>query len=444
MEQPAQAMLFSAPEQGRRERDTSELLEDARQGVRMLTAHRDQRELVGRTLEDLLPAEHRARDLWAIVEKLDLSALYEKIGSRGSNAGASAIDPRISLCLWIYATCEGEGSSHEIARLCTSHDAYRWICGGVTPKQRHLSNFRSGSGELFADLITQIVAVMLKHGLCSLERLTQDGTRLRASAGAASFRRQETLEKLRDEARAHLDGVLRDAQQSGMSAVRRAARERGARERLARIEAAIAELPDVAATKKRNRDDAEPRASTTDPDARVMKRGDGGFRPGYNVQFATTTDDARLIVAVDVTNRGSDQGEAEVMLDQVNSMYGEQPSQHLVDGGYLAHDTLDALAPTTSVFAPLPKPRKDQRSPTEPRDSDSPATAEWRARMQTDEAQQIYKLRAATAECVNADGKAHRGLDHVPIRGVAKAFAFASLFALTYDILRVISLCRGA
>lgn len=409
----------------------------------MKAAQRAQVELA-RTLDEALPAGHLARDLWAITERLDLSGWYGRIEARGGNAGAPAIDPRITLCVWVYATCKGEGSSHEIARLCESEVAYRWLCGGVSLRQRHLSNFRAHAGKRFEELVTQVVAVMLQLGMCSLERIAQDGSRLRASAGAASFRREATLAELQQEARKHLDAVLEEAKQSGRSATKRAAQERGARDRLSRIETAISTLGEVTATKQRNRDDTPPRVSTTDPDARVMKRGDGGFRPGYNAQFATTTDDARLIVALDVTNRGSDQRALEPMIDRIENAYGERPKEALVDGGYLAHDTLDALAPKTVVFAPLPKPRAGQRAPTEARKEDSPAVAEWRARMQTDEAKQTYKQRAATAETVNADGKAHRGLDHVPIRGLAKAFTYVSLFALSYDLLRIISLCRGS
>lgn len=259
------------PPQRQEKRETRHLTQDSKHGARISVAQHDQRELVGQTLDELLPEEHRARDIWAVVEKLDLKRLYQRIEARGSNAGANAIDPNTWLCLWIYATCEGEGSSHEIARLCTTHNAYRWICGGVTPKQRHLSNFRARSGKLFGDLISQCVAVLRMHGLCSLERIAQDGTRVRASAGIASFRRAETLESLREEARAHLKAVLADAQRSGMSAVRRAARERGARERLKRVEAAIAQLPELTATKKQD-NDKQARMSASDPDARVMKR----------------------------------------------------------------------------------------------------------------------------------------------------------------------------
>lgn len=434
--------LLATAEQ-KRLRPGADLREDARNQVRIKRVQRDQRELIGRTLDELLPAMHRGRDIWEITGRLDLSELYARIESRGSNAGAFAIDPRITLSLWIYATSEGEGSSHEIARLCESSAAYRWICGGVAVRQRHLSNFRRHSGELFSKLITDVVAVLLKAGLCDLSRVAQDGTRVRASAGAASFRREQTLVELRKQAEAHLDAVLADAQNPALTKARRAAQERGARDRLQRIDAALAELPDAAVAKKRSGEDRPPRVSTTDPQARVMKRGDGGFRPAYNVQFATTTDKARLIVGVEVTNRGTDQGEAEPMMKQVEERFGERPKELLVDGGYLAHETLDALAPKTTVYAPLKKTRQDQRPSTEARKSDSPATAGWRARMQTAESQELYKQRAATAETVNADGKAHRGLDHVPIRSLDKVLGWACLFTLTYNILRVISICRA-
>jgi transposase len=396
-------------------------------------------------LDAQLPEDHVARAIWAVTERLDLSALYAPIKARGEVAGASAIDPKILVALWVYATSEGEGSGRKIWRLTELHAAYRWLRGGVDIGYHTLTDFRSEHGAVFDDLITQVLALLMRQDLVDLSRVAQDGSRVRASAGAASFRREATLEALMQEARAHLEQVTREAADPALSARKAAAIKRGARERLERLQAAIEQVPQVAEVKKRSgAKDATVRVSSTDADARVMKMGDGGFRPAFNVQLATTTDAARVVVGVDVTHRGSDQGESTPMLEQIERRTGRRPSELLVDGGYAQHDAIDeAAGKQVTVLAPVPKPRKgDTRDPHAPREDDSKAVAAWRQRMGTDEAKEIYKQRAATAETVNADAKTHRGLDSFAVRGLGKALASASLFALTYDILRLIAL-RG-
>lgn len=244
------------------------------------------------------------------------------------------------------------------------------------------------------------------------------------------------------EARAHLAQVTRAA--DAVSSARRAAAvKRAALDRLERLEQALALLPEVTAIKHTSgAKDKTPRVSTTDPDARVMKMPDGGFRPAFNVQFATTTDPARVIVGVSVTNRGSDQGQTSPMLAQIEARTGTRPTEYLVDGGYTKHDAIDeAAALGVTIYGPVPRPRKDSTDdPHAPKDSDSAAVAAWRARMATGEAKDIYKQRAATAETVNADGKAHRGLSATALRGLDKVTGAACLFALTYNMLRLITL----
>lgn len=394
-------------------------------------------------LEAQLPEDHPARAICAVVDRLDLSALYAQIEARGEVAGAPAIDPKILLSLWVYATSEGEGSAREIGRLVQMHAAYRWICGGVEVAYHTLSDFRSQQGKVVDELITQVLALLMKQDLLDLSRVAQDGTRVRADAGAASFRREQTLEGLMKEARAHLDAVTREGADPSLTARRAAARKRGAEQRLSRLEAALKQIPEVTATKKRSgAKDATVRVSTTDPEARVMKMGDGGFRPAFNVQFATTTDEARVIVGVEVTHRGSDAGQSTPMLEQIEERTGARPAELLVDGGYAQHEAIEKSAEKdVTVYAPVPKPRKgDTRDPHAPLDGDSEVVAAWRERMGKDEAKAIYKQRAATAETVNADAKAHRGLDGFSVRGLEKVAGTASLFALTYNILRFITL----
>ena len=400
-------------------------------------------------LDAEVPADHEVRAIAAVVDQLDLRALYAEVRARGEIAGAPATDPKILLGLWVYATSDGVGSGREIARLVELHAAYRWLCGGVAVAYHRLNDFRSDHGDVFSELVTQLLARLMKHDLIDLHRVAQDGTRIRASAGAASFRTGETLERLMTEARAHLVEVTRAAADPALTARRAATMARVAQDRLARLEHALAELPDVAAIKKKSgAKDATPRVSTTDPDARVMKMPDGGFRPAFNVQLATTTDAARAIVGISVTNRGSDQGQATPMLEQIEARTGVRPTELLVDGGYSSHDAIDqATAAGVTLYAPVPKPRGKPSEPPDPppidphlpKPGDSDAVAAWRIRMGTDDAKQIYKQRAATAETVNADAKAHRGMAATALRGLGKVTGCTCLFALTYNILRFIT-----
>jgi transposase len=416
------------------------LREDAELGIRVRRAERGQVSF-SQELDQLIPVDHPARAIWDVVEKLNLAALYSAIESRGSNAGAPAIDPKIPLVVWIYAMSEGVGSAREIAELCRRHDAYRWICGGVKVGAHHLSDFRVENGAVFGDLITQVLAVLLKHKVLDLSRVAQDGTRIRASAGAASFRRRETLEQLQTKALAHLKAVLAEAEDSPLMARRAAARERVARERVDRVKAALVAVEEQEKIKRLRKNPNPARASTTDPDARVMKMADGGFRPAYNVQFATTTDAARAIVGVSVVNRGTDAGESSPMLAQIDERTGQQPAQLLVDGGYVQEKAIEeAAADGTELVAPLrPQIKPELRKPGEPARDDSKAIAKWRKSMDTPATKELYRLRAATAETVNADLKTHRALDEITVRGLPKILCVASLAALTYNILRLLS-----
>src|SRR2546426_679995 len=221
--QPAEAGLFEdlpGPSQAQVQQAQAKAASKQRRGApRLLEPNRLQVELRASDLESLLSEDHRARLVWGYVVHQDLSKLFEAVKARGSNAGRAAIDPRILFALWLYATLDGVGSGREVARLSLEHDAYRWICGGVSVNYHALNDFRAGNEVLMDELLTDNVA-------------------------------------------------------------------------------------EVAAAKKRNGGKAEDaRASTTDADARVMKMGDGGFRPAFNVQFATECE-GQVIVGMDVVNAG--------------------------------------------------------------------------------------------------------------------------------------------
>ena len=412
---------------------------------RVLTAQRSQLEMRSFDLDSTVAEEHPARAIWAVIERLELTRFYAEIKSRGASAGRPATDPKILLALWLYATTDGVGSARRIERLCGCHDVYRWICGGVPMNHHTISDFRVEHGDALDDLFVQVLAAMMHQGLVSLTRVAQDGLRVRADAGAASFRREATLLEHQREARAQVERLRRelDEDPAAHARVQQAARERAARERASAIDRALAEMPAVAEVKRRNRSkskrnkkESEPRVSTTDPESRVMKMADGGFRPAYNVQLATDVD-SRVIVGVQVTNIGNDHGQLVPMLDDIERRTRGRPGEYLVDGGFatLAAVT-EAARRGATVYAPLMQPSRPRPPGARRGHPDTPEVRQWRSRMQRPDSRQIYKARAATAETTNADVRRWRTLDRFAVRGLAKAHCQVLLNALVYNLAR--------
>jgi hypothetical protein len=369
------------------------------------------------------------------------------------------------LALWLYATVEGIGSAREIARLCEEHIAFEWLCGGVGMNAKTLADFRVDHGAVLEQLLIDSFTALMRAGVASLDRVAQDGVRVRASAGAASFRKHSTLQDCQREAEKTVAELRSQVKADPGAASRKqvAARKRAAEDREQRVRAALEVTKELNARQQEqirrqaeraakqaeqdaanaNKDDepaakksklSEPRASTTDAEARVMKMADGGFRPAYNIQFATDTK-STAIASVSVDNIGSDMGKMAPMSDALQRQYGERPGQHLVDGGFVKFDDIDALAQSgVEVFAPVPKPRDESRDRYAPQSDDSPAVAEWRKRMAEDQAKEIYKQRAATAECANAQAR-NRGMTEFVVRGLEKVKVVALWHALTHNMI---------
>jgi hypothetical protein len=225
-----------------------------------------------------------------------------------------------------------------------------------------------------------------------------------------------------------------------------AAQQRARREMQQRLQGALERMPELEAIKRRNGIKSEARASTADAEASVMKMADGGFRPAYNTQFASDCD-TQVIVGVEVSTSGSDMAQLAPMVEQLEQRLGQSAQQWLVDGGFPAHEQIDAVAEKTEVYAPVPEPRAQKadegndiaQDKHQPKPGDSPAVAKWREHMGSDEAKALYKQRAATAECVNAQAR-NRGLQRMPVRGRAKVRCIALLFALAHNLMRTVAL----
>jgi transposase len=405
---------------------------------------RDQIALRAVDIDSLIGSEHPARVIWFYVERLDLRALEDAIKAREHTPGQPAIAPRLLLALWLYATSEGVGSARALCRLIEHHDAYRWLAGGVSVNYHTLSDFRVGHGALLDRLLTQNIAALCANGVIDVSMLAQDGVRVRASAGASSFRRRDRLEQHLAVAGELVERLKREVEENADASNRRlrAAGQRAARERAARIEAALNTLNEVEARrearkhttgKKTEKRKPPPRASTTDPQARVMKMADGGFRPAWNVQVVSAAG-TQIVVDVAPCAVGSDRGLLRPGLEAVHERLGRLPRRHLADGGFTAaHDIEWAHGEAIEVYCP-PTQSKHGTDPYRPRRGDGPGVLAWRSRMASADGQAVYRQRAI-CECIHARWR-NWNLIRLNVRGLAKVTAVMLLHALANNILQ--------
>jgi len=417
-----------------------------RGGVRLRVPERSQIGLQVSALDDLISEDHPVRSVWAFVEGLDLSALYEAIKAREGQPGHPPAAPELMLSLWLWATVDGVGSARQLDRLCRDHLVYRWLCGGVSMNYHSLSNFRLAHMAVLERLLAQGVASMVEAGLVSLGTLAQDGLRVRAGAGASSFRRHARLDDLLTAAQMRVERLRAEVETDPAAGDRRrrAAKERGAREREARIAAAQKRMKELEAERERREKtnkkqvakQKEPRASTTDADARVMKMADGGWRPAYNMQIISTPEH-QVIVAVDIDTSGSDRGLAQPGIEMVHAE-GYEPSNYLVDGGFTKNDDIEwTHAKDVKLWCPAGQTKHGTDSYA-PKKDDSVGVADWRERMRSEEGKAFYRLRAEH-ECINAHAR-RMGLRQLTLRGKVKARIHLLWFALAHNMMRFLAL----
>jgi transposase len=402
---------------------------------------RDQIELRAVDIDSLIGADHRARVIWAYVEGLDLAELEDRIKAREHRPGHPVAAPRLLLALWLYATSDGVGSARALERLCDSHDVYRWLCGGVSVNYHSLSDFRVSCADLLDRLLGEHLAALAKAGLVDLETLAQDGVKIRANAGTGSFRREATLDRQLELAQAVVEELKRetDADPAASNKRIRAAKERAARERHARLLAAKAALAEIKRRRQELADKGgngkkpkEPRASTTDPQARVMKMADAGFRPAYNVQVLSPAGET-VVAEVKVENTGSDRGLMRPMVQGWAVSNGRFPKRQLIDGGFCSAEDIEwAHSQGIEVYCP-PTQSKSGTDPFLPRKRDGEGVVAWRARMGTEAGKAQYKTRTI-CECIHARWR-NWNLRQVTVRGIEKVRAVVLWYALANNIL---------
>ena len=418
--------------------------------ARVKRAQRDQIQWRDASLDQLVPKDHRVRAVWAYVDSLDLTALYQKIRAVEGGVGRDAADPKILMALWMWAIIEGISSARHVGRQCEKDFTDMWICGEVGVNYHMLSDFRTDHGEFLDELLTDTIATLMHAKIVTLETVAQDGMRVRAHAGSGSFRRKKTLEKCRQEAAEQVKRLREESDddsangQDASNARRKAAVERAAREREELVAEALQNLEELRQQKEQRKKGSgeEARCSTTDPEARQMKMGDGGFRPAYNVQFATDGG-ARMIVSVEVTNNGSDGGQMSPMHADVCEKYDKTPDNYVVDGGFSTIEDITAVEERGSrVAAPMTHEDRITKRGGDPharRARDTDAMFAFRERMRTDDSKAILKQRPSIAEFPNAECR-NRGLHQFRVRGLEKVRTATLWYAITFNFLRMLQL----
>jgi transposase len=481
--------------------------EDERRGAKPRYEVIDREQLFWRVVdvERLIGEEHPARAIWEFVGKLDLSGYSGEIRAVEGEAGRPAWEPRLLISLWVYGYSEGVGSGRAIEELCEWDPAYQWLTGAAVVNAHTLTDFRVKHEKALKELFVQILGLLSADGLITLERVMQDGTKIRANAAQDSFRRKERVEQALKQAAEQVEAVEEMGEEETSRRAAKA-RQRAQRERKERLEKALEEFEKLAEDGS-DKGKEQRRVSTSDPQARVMKQADGGFAPSYNVQVNTDAKNA-VIVAVGVVQAGNDFEQLEPGIDRVEQNLGKTPDQVVADGGFVSRDNIVGMksrgaefigpqcddqgkgkssyegrgvspayyssqfvydAATDSFRCPQGKilsyegkeerhtqvsyryraqrsdcqgcPVKSQCCPgnrvtgrSVHRSEELAEVAEFRQRMQSEQAREIYRQRAQVAETPNLWIKAKFGLRQFSVRGLSKVGMEALWACLTYNI----------
>ena len=299
-------------------------------------------------VERLIEPDHPARAIWELICQLNLGRFEERIKAVEGVAGREATDPRLLISLWLYAVSRAVWSARELAEWSKYDPGCQWLTGVGAINHHTLSDFVTVEAAAMNQLFVDVLGVLMAEDLADLERVMQDGTKIRACAKRSSFKGEERLQECRKEAEEHL-AALQQQSKTKDGARQRAARLRAARERVERLDRAAEQFQQLAADKPAG-EQAKVRVSLSDPDARVMKQGDdGGFAPSYNAQIST---DARtgVIVAYDVSQAGEDTGELVPAVERIQRNVGMPPDQIVVDGGYTTRENVTDMAGRPTEF----------------------------------------------------------------------------------------------
>lgn len=293
-------------------------------------------------IEELIPVDHLARAIWEVTGRLDLSEFLKDNKSVEGKQGRERWDPRLMASVWVYAYSQGIGAAREIERQMGHEPGLRWLTANGKVNYHSLSDFRVDHGEAVEKLFCELLGMLSREGLLDLSEVTQDGTKIRAAAGGSSLRREKTLQEHIGEAEEAVRKLSQEKEAQRVLSRKEAAQKRAAEERKARLEQAVRELEEIRKSPSKRKNPEEARVSLTEPEARVMKDGQGGYGLSYNVQTTTETKNG-LLVSVGITQQGNDHYQLEPAVDRMEKQAGQKPARVIVDGGYINEETIETM-----------------------------------------------------------------------------------------------------
>jgi transposase len=330
--------------------------------LKLSSINRQQTMLAHICVEELLPADHKARAIEIFVKGFDLSRFTEPLRTTKGCAGRTAWHPQLLVSLWVYAYSEGITSAREIERLMQWEPALQWLSGMQTVNAHTLSDFRVEHKAALDELFAQLLALLESEGLVNLEQVMHDGTKIRAQAGVDSFRREKTLRERLADARAAVKQLGEQPSDTAAKDRKQAAQERAARERMKRMESALQEMALLQAEKAAKGNQDEARVSLSEPEARKMKHGDNAIAPSYNAQI-TTEGEHKIIVGAHASQSSSDANSLVPALEKVAWNLGKLPQQIVVDGGFTnRNNIIECARQQIDLVGSLPDPQERSES----------------------------------------------------------------------------------
>jgi transposase len=310
---------------------------------KLRTVDRNQLVIRPANIDDLIPEDHQARNIWEFVEGLNLQTFYDSIASVEGEAGRSAFDPQMLISVWVYAYSHGIGSAREISRLCETDPAFQWLTGFQSINPHTLSDFRVMHKKGLDKLFEQVLGILTSVGLITLERVMQDGTKVQANASPKTFRKKDKIRSHLKAAREHVAAMGHPNQPPKEQTKSKVRKQSAARQRAKRVERALTEIEELSSDEPDKAKNKEPKVSTTDPEARMMKHGHGGILPSYNVQLSVDSE-AKMIAAVEVTNAANDSEQLLPAIERLEQTFDRKPRQVIADGDYTNYRSVEAMA----------------------------------------------------------------------------------------------------